>query len=134
MGTYVITVWEGPDGVSPFEVFLATLEGPCLGTAQTLWRLIENQGTRLTKKKSKNLGDGLWELKGKCPAGGVRLYYWQSGRTEFTMVAGEVKKEDDGDQKLIAFAKECKREFERKRAQESARAATASPQRRRRNH
>lgn len=114
---YTIQVFEDDDSTSPYEEFEKSLTGECLATAVDLRRRLASAGTRLPKRISHDVGGGIWELKGRCPGGGVRIYYWQSGLTEFTLVCGELKVEDDADEKLIQYAKDC---YEKSRPQRRA--------------
>lgn len=70
-----------------------------------LERLLKANGPRCSPKLSKPLkGSKIWELRKSCTSGEVRVYYWRSGRREFTFANGEVKKGKSPSESVLAEA------------------------------
>lgn len=104
-------------GYCPYEAFESRLSGDCLVTVLSLRRQLAFAGTRLPKRIAHDVGGGVWELRGRCQRGAVRIYYWRSGPLEFTLACGEVKKENAADQGLIRFARDCYQKTRQERKQ-----------------
>lgn len=59
-------------GEAPAQTFLAALDGPLAAEAAALLAYVRGRGQGLQEPRSKSLGDGLFELRGRH---GVRLFY-----------------------------------------------------------
>jgi len=57
---------------------------------------------------SKHIEGPIWELRHDS---GIRLYYWRDDETIFVVAAGELKKKNKADQKLIAYAQRAYAEW-----------------------
>lgn len=107
-GAYSIHVFVETDGSSPYEDFERSLDKPCRVSAHNLRKSLEAHGPKLPKHKAHDVGGGIWELRGSCEAGAIRIYYFRSGSTDFTLICGEVKTRNQGSKKLIEYARRCK--------------------------
>lgn len=80
--------------------------------------LLVDECTRWSGRRERvEVGGGAWELRGRCQAGAVRIYYRRSGPVGFTLACGELKKENLADERLIRFARGC---YRKARVAESA--------------
>jgi len=79
-------------GEAPAQTFLATLDGPLAEEAVALLAYVRVRGQALREPRSKSLGDGLFELRGRH---GVRLFYTFRSGHRIVVLDGIVKKRQD---------------------------------------
>ena len=79
-------------GEAPAQTFLATLDGPLAAEAAALLAYVRVRGQALREPRSKSLGDGLFELRGRH---GVRLFYTFRSGHRIVVLDGIVKKRQD---------------------------------------
>lgn len=79
-------------GEAPAQTFLAALDGPLAAEAAALLAYVRGRGQDLQAPRSKSLGDGLFELRGRH---GVRLFYTFRPGRRIVVLDGMVKKRQD---------------------------------------
>ncbi len=104
---FALTEFVDADGECRYERFLKGLDRRCRAKAMYLERLLAEHGTALTFPRAKHLFGAIHELRADCGAGAMRIYYWQASASEFVLVCGEVKRENDADPWLVRYALDC---------------------------
>jgi phage-related protein len=79
-------------GEAPAQTFLAALDGLLATEAVALLAYVRVRGQALREPRSKSLGEGLFELRGRH---GVRLFYTFRPGRRIVVLDGMVKKRQD---------------------------------------
>ncbi|MBU0504532.1 MAG: type II toxin-antitoxin system RelE/ParE family toxin [bacterium] len=96
-----------PNGKSPVEVFLDSLDDKTLAKVYRYLEVLENTGSLPFPHARKMKGcDGLWELRVTSPKGGVRIFYVYAEKNKTVLISGFIKKSQKTPQKEINRALE----------------------------
>jgi phage-related protein len=114
MPTWAVSYYQTRTGVIPIRVFVETLSGPALIEAAALLKLLP-LGTALKEPRSKALGDGLIELRGR--AAGVRIFYTFRPGRRVVALDGYLKKRQDIPSAVLARMRALKRDLEEREQQ-----------------
>jgi len=90
--TWSIEWYRTARGEAPAQTFLATLDWSLAEEAAALLAYVRVRGQALREPRSKSLGDGLFELRGRH---GVRLFYTFRSGHRIVVLDGIVKKRQD---------------------------------------
>ena len=90
MPQWVIDEYKSVSGTSPIRAFIDSLEGRDLAEAVALIRLLQERGNTIREPRSKALGNGLYELRGKQ----VRIFYIFFPGRRVVLLDGIIKKQD----------------------------------------
>jgi hypothetical protein len=115
VATWTVSYYQTRTGVVPTRIFLEALSGPALVEAVALLKLLP-LGTALREPRSKALGDGLFELRGR--SAGVRIFYiFRPGR-RVVALDGYLKKRQDIPPAVLARMRALKRDHEEREQQQ----------------
>lgn len=107
--TWLVSHYQTRTGAVSVRVFVESLPPAAKVEAVALLRLLP-LGTALREPRSKALGDGLFELRGR--AEGVRIFYiFRPGR-RVVVLDGYIKKRQDIPPAIIARVRALKRDAE----------------------
>lgn len=92
MAAWSIEWYRTARGEAPAQAFLATLDGTQALEAAALLAYVRARGQSLREPRSKSLGDGLFQLRGRH---GVRLFYTFRPGYRIVVLDGFLKKRQD---------------------------------------
>jgi len=108
---YRIIFYEKNDGEKPVEVFLDSLEDDAQSKIVRKLQLLQEFGPALREPYSKNLQDGIFELRAKSSAGAVRVLYFFCIGKEIILTNGFVKKTQKTPSGEIELAKKYRIDY-----------------------
>jgi len=109
---YQIEFYEDARGRSQIKEWLLGLRKSNPKAYATAWRLLERlqlEGPEMKPPATKHIQGPIWELRHNS---GIRIYYWRQGKRLFVAAAGELKKRDKADPKLIQYALRAYQEWQ----------------------
>lgn len=112
MQNYEVEFYELPNGGSPIEEFLSSLEIKMKAKVLKTISLLENNGNELREPYTKLLEDGIFELRIKQSNDIARvLYFFKSGK-KIILTNGFIKKTQKTPKREIEKAKKYKADYE----------------------
>lgn len=94
---YDIRFWESPSGRKPVRKWLDGLSDQAFKRIRKLLAMVERRGPALGMPHSRNLGDGLFELRETGTGPGHRLYYCEVESQIIVLLAGGDKGSQERD-------------------------------------
>jgi len=111
--TWAVSHYQTRSGTVPVRDFVEGLADAAKVEAVALLRLLP-LGTALREPRSKALGDGLFELRGR--AEGVRIFYMFRPGRRVLVLDGYLKKRQDIPSAVLARVRAFKRDAEERKA------------------
>lgn len=103
-GRYRVLTYVDNRGRSQLKEWLAELRKSnpqARGIVRRLLQRLQIEGPEMRPPMAKHIEGPIWELRHRS---GIRLYYWRESEHIFVVAAGELKKKDKADPKLIEYA------------------------------
>ena len=118
MAKYLVEFFEKDDGSEPVKEFLDSLDIKMAAKMMRAIAILQENGTELREPYSKNIEDGIFELRAKVGSDITRVLYFFFIERRIILTNGFVKKTpktpNNELEKAKAFRKEYKKREERK--------------------
>ncbi len=111
---YEIIFYDTAEGSCPIRKFLDSLEPKLLAKTLRSIDLLELYGPQLREPFSKNLGDGIFELRTKQGTDITRVLYFFIVGKKIVLTNGFVKKRQKAPKAELELAKKYKVDYERR--------------------
>lgn len=111
MTSFTIVFYELPNGDSPVEAFLTSLDIPMRAKAVGLLQILQEKGNQLREPYTKSLGDGIFELRVQSGNNISRILYFFFTGGKIVVTNGFIKKTKRTPVKEIRLAKKYRRDY-----------------------
>ena len=111
MSDYSVDFYEKEDGSRPVEEFISSLDAKLQIRVMRSIELLEDFGPELREPHSKNLKDGIFELRTKCGSTITRTLYFFCIGKKIILTNGFVKKQQKTPTREIDLAKKYRQDY-----------------------
>lgn len=111
MQNYNIIMYQKANGEKPVEKFLDELNVKVRARVMRMIKILKENGTRLREPYSKNLGDGIFELRIQQGNNRLRVLYFFIQGNNIVLTNGFVKKTQKTPKKELEKAKKYRKIF-----------------------
>ena len=108
---FEVLFYQNQNGDSPVEEFLNSVDTKMQAKIVGMLELLQEKGTSLRETYSKNLGDGIFELRCKQGSNITRILYFFYYKGKIIVTNGFVKKSDKTPKNEIVLAKKRRDNF-----------------------
>ena len=117
-GSLKVEFYRKEDGTSPVEEFLLSLDAT--QRAKTVWTIeaLQLHGWKLREPYSKQLEDGIFELRAQVNSGNTRVLYFFISGNSAVLTNGFIKKTQKTPRSEIKLAIKYRADYERREEQQ----------------